>query len=109
MIETLDNLAAKLLRTRSKAAQVDFRPSVRPIYRNSHDHLRPHHVGSCILLGCLPTFRRHPTVARTRGPRFYPRMHPRLRRTAQVSAGKYPSYRLNISHKAHDSAGPQKH
>jgi hypothetical protein len=50
VIETIDALASKLLRTRSKEAQQDFRPSVRPMYRNSDDHLRPEHVGSCLLL-----------------------------------------------------------
>jgi hypothetical protein len=50
VIETMDDLATKLLRTRSKEAQQDFRPSVRPMYRNSGDRLRPEHVGSCILL-----------------------------------------------------------
>jgi hypothetical protein len=50
MIEAMDDLATKLLRTRSKEAQRDFRPSVRPMFRNSEDHLRPEHVGTCMLL-----------------------------------------------------------
>jgi hypothetical protein len=50
MLESMDDLARKLLRTRSKDAQQDFQPSVRPMYRNSDAHLRPEHVGTCMLL-----------------------------------------------------------
>lgn len=50
MIQRVEDLEKGLLRKRSAQAEREFRPSVRPMYRNSDAKPRPEHVGSCILL-----------------------------------------------------------